>query len=233
MPRLTPQPMGFSRQESSEPPSPLPQVLRIPHFFSLGDKATLEDVLQRSYDLFLEIGNRQNLEHTLACIMEGAPDFALSLTCAHAYYGSIAHTVAGSLHDRFKLHNARRLQIETCLHEALINAIVHGCLQLESKYSSQMEFQRYYDAIEAHMQQEQYGHRRIGICVWNHPDYVRIAVSDEGQGFDLPPEFNEPVAQHHKSGHGLFLVRSLADRIWLGEDRRTLNMVFLHGEEAA
>jgi anti-sigma regulatory factor (Ser/Thr protein kinase) len=40
------------------------------------------------------------------------------------------------------------------------------------------------------------------------PDLVRVEVSDDGEGFDLPPA----VHHDHESGRGLQLVQELADR---------------------
>lgn len=59
------------------------------------------------------------------------------------------------------------------------------------------------------------------------PDRVRVAVSDEGQGFDpgcVPDPTSDPGALENPRGRGLFLIRNLADQVEFNDRGNTIWM---------
>ena len=60
------------------------------------------------------------------------------------------------------------------------------------------------------------------------PDRVRVAVSDEGPGFDprhVPDPTIDPHALESPRGRGLFLIRSLADHVEFNDRGNTIWMI--------
>jgi len=151
------------------------------------------------------------------------PDFALSFGTEIAYRADVAGMVTAALHDRFAIDDSMCVNIETCLREAVINAVVHGNLSLEGRIESQKDFESYYAAIEERISKARYKNRRVNITVWNHNQHLELRVSDEGKGFVMNHDMPEITLPY---GRGLFLIRSLADSMWLAGDRRTLCMMF-------
>jgi anti-sigma regulatory factor (Ser/Thr protein kinase) len=200
--------------------SPAP---RTPHFFSLSNPADLAEILRRPGPYFIEIGERQRIDAVTQRMLDVAPDFALSLDNRTAYRCQVARDVAGALDDRFGLDGTKTIQIRTCLQEALANAILHGNLAMRDNMETRLEFDRYYAEIEARLISKSYAGRRIYCSAWASEPGLILAVCDDGSGFQLPRSHQTHEKLH---GRGLFLIQSLADRVWLGDDRRTLYMQF-------
>jgi len=152
-----------------------------------------------------------------------APDFSLSLTTESVWRNDIAGMVTAMLRDRFALSDSVKTDIETCLHEALINAVVHGNLSLRGKIEALEDFELHYTTIKERIGRTPYKNRRINIAIWDLHQYLEINVSDEGKGFTADINFTEHTFPY---GRGLFIIHSLADSISITEDRRTLCMRF-------
>src|ERR1022692_381541 len=95
------------------------------------------------------------------------PDFAWSLTTEATYRNDFAGMVTSALHRRFRIHDSVKMNIETCLREALINAVVHGNLCLECRIESREDFESHYAAIEERIGKAPYKSRRINLTIWD------------------------------------------------------------------
>ena len=223
--------MTHSAQPQFPTASPLLPVLRkspgqshVPRFFSLKGHEDLRAILCRPYDLFVEISAYSRLDTAMARITDGAPDFGLSLTTQHSWRDDIAATITGALRDRFVLKNALIPSVEICLHEALLNALFHGNLELNSAMLSYDELEAYYATAWQRLGKEPYRGRRVTVAAWERGQCLELRVGDEGNGFSL-----DDTAQPNDRmpyGRGLHIIRSLADGVQLGEDKRTLCMWF-------
>jgi anti-sigma regulatory factor (Ser/Thr protein kinase) len=198
------------------------QKPHVPYFFSLEGGKDLSTILKYPYELFVETGDRPRLETAIAQLASSAPDFALSLTTESAYRHITASITTDTISKRFKIGDSMKPSIETCLHEAIINAVVHGNLGIESSPTTEQDFKELYAVIEDRIGKALYKGRRINIAVWNHGEDVEIRINDEGRGFDLdaPRKADDTMPY----GRGLYLIRSLATDVWLVN--RTLCMTF-------
>jgi anti-sigma regulatory factor (Ser/Thr protein kinase) len=156
-------------------------------------------------------------------VLTDAPDFSLSLTTASAYEGNVATLIAEQLNRRFGLQSYKSMNIHTCLQEALINAIVHGNLNIHAQFDSLEKFDEHYALIAERLADEDYRHRRVTISAWNSRRQLRLCISNEGSAFPLAHENAKDLSPH---GRGLFLIQSLASKMWVGEDRFSLFMTF-------
>jgi serine/threonine-protein kinase RsbW len=84
-------------------------------------------------------------------------------------------------HDLFGVHLA--------LHEALVNAIIHG------------------NRLDAQKQ--------VGVCCRISPQLVRIEISDEGSGFNPSnvPDCTDPDRIEASCGRGVMLMRAFMSRV--------------------
>jgi anti-sigma regulatory factor (Ser/Thr protein kinase) len=196
---------------------------RIPYFFSLTEGETLHGILQSHHNLFLEISQRDRIEHIMRRLLTGDPDFAVSLMNATAYTHPIADLIVESLNIRFGLQDHKILQIKTCLQEALMNAIVHGNLAIRSDFQTLERMDQYYLLIEKRMHEPPYIHRHITVSAWDEDTHLKVCVIDEGSGLKAIPDAPNDNKPH---GRGLYLIQSMADRVWLGEEQGALFMTF-------
>lgn len=93
-------------------------------------------------------------------------------------------------------------RMEVCLHEAVLNAIVHGNKEQETRI------------VEV-------------VLGWQDSTWT-LEVRDEGSGFD-PNAVVDPTAQENllrTHGRGLYLMRELSDGIWFTDHARTVRMSF-------
>jgi len=120
-------------------------------------------------------------------------------------------------------HNLKRMQlcdenglirVAVALREALINAIHHGNLEIDSGFRERDD-KAFYDLIEERRQQEPYQDRRVHIYAKeSHRDAVYV-IRDEGRGFDPStlPDPTDPSNLEKISGRGLLLIRTFMDEV--------------------
>ena len=211
-------------QKFSAPFTVVPK--KYPYYFIVNDAQQLQGLLARPHDLFIEDGPRDQLGPALASLQQDNPDFAISLNSITAYQSAVPEILARAFNARFNFKIHRLLAIRTCLQEALANAVVHGNLGLRNTSTTHEDFISYYHRIAQLLSETMYGFRRISITVWHYNTYVKIAVANEGFGFPYPARF-ENTGGHHVYGRGLFIIRSLSQRAWIGTDNKTLCMTFV------
>ncbi len=108
-----------------------------------------------------------------------------------------------------------RLQIGMALDEALVNAMHHGNLGVDSSLRDGEDGTRYYEEIQARKDIEPYVNRRVRIEAEFSDKHICVQISDDGGGFD-PGKVPDPTAEsnlHKVSGRGLFLIRSFMDQV--------------------
>lgn len=194
-----------------------------PYFFLLRDHGDLHMALQKPLHTFIESTGQHYAKTCLMKAQEKQPDIFLSLTTASAYRFPVAQDICQMLGNRLLLSPALRLDVQTCLQEALINAIVHGNLQVKSRFTSCKSFEEYCQRTQQQMLDPLLGQRRIRIYIWHDKHLLTLQVQDEGKAlFSLSDECDAPCPH----GRGLFLIRSLSDAYWIGEDHSSLYMRF-------
>ena len=202
------------------PPGPQAQS---PYFFLLTSRHALPEILKAHHHIFMEVGRQAALDISLTRILEQSPGFAICMTTASAYHTGMAHHATVALGMRFGVPYHKIMQMETCLQEAVVNAIVHGNLGIDSDFDSRENMDVHYMRIERQLKHEPYRYRRVTVCAWEDESGLRVGVTDQGQGFSLPEGRPGHLLPH---GRGLHLIQTIADKAWVDEDRRTLLMTF-------
>lgn len=219
------QALDFLHDPATDAAGGTTQARRVPHFFCIHPGGSLDGILQRPYSLFIEVGERQRLDRMVEQLFDRLPDLALSLTTRTAYRQNIARSIALHLNERFGLQGHKSLHIQTCLQEALVNAMVHGNLGIGSDFTSIDEMEDYYRLIERRLAENALCQRRVTVAAWDEGDSLKISVNDQGDGFAMSAEAPRGRLPHSR---GIHFIRSLADRVWIGDDRRTLFMTFTY-----
>lgn len=128
-----------------------------------------------------------------------------------------------------------RLQIGMALDEAIVNAMHHGNLEVESSLREGDNENKYYETIRHRKNNPPYCHRRVRIEAEFSDQHVCVQISDDGQGFN-PQLVPDPTAEenlHRASGRGLFLIRSFMDQVAYNQAGNQITMTKLREKEAA
>ncbi len=107
---------------------------------------------------------------------------------------------------------AASLQVGIAVREALINAVEHGNLALDS---SLKETGGYDEARDERRQALPYCERRVRVMTHIQRDEVRWTITDEGDGFDPSdvPDPTDPLNLDRVYGRGLLLIRTFMDEV--------------------
>jgi CheY-like chemotaxis protein/anti-sigma regulatory factor (Ser/Thr protein kinase) len=124
--------------------------------------------------------------------------------------------------DRARLDVARmrlcddtaRTRLGIALHEALVNAIDHGNLELSSELRERDDA-TYHRMAEERRRQKPYSDRRVFVAVRANMSEVAYTIRDEGPGFDPSklPDPTDPANLERVCGRGLLLIRTFMDEV--------------------
>jgi CheY-like chemotaxis protein/anti-sigma regulatory factor (Ser/Thr protein kinase) len=119
-----------------------------------------------------------------------------------------------------------RLRVTVALSEALLNAMYHGNLEVDSELREQDE-KAYRKLLEERRISPPYANRRIHVLACETPNEARYVIRDEGKGFD-PSRLPDPTdfANLEKiSGRGLLLIRTFMDEVQHNDKGNEITMV--------
>lgn len=107
--------------------------------------------------------------------------------------------------------------IAMAFHEALVNSLEHGNLEMDSSLKADLFHQDQDPYREARMQRmadPAYASRRVEVFMDSAPDRFEVSILDEGPGFDTRGALREPdddLSRH--CGRGLPLIRVVMDEV--------------------
>ncbi|MCC7086162.1 MAG: ATP-binding protein [Pirellulales bacterium] len=112
-----------------------------------------------------------------------------------------------------------RIRIGVALEEALLNALYHGNLELDSESLREartgMVSGSLSNPIDLRRKMAPYVERKIHVRVSVSSDAAQFSISDEGPGFNLAdvPDCTEPENLERECGRGLLLMRTFMDEV--------------------
>lgn len=118
-------------------------------------------------------------------------------------------------------------RIVTALKEAILNAIDHGNLELDSSLRDEGDGSKFYTLASERILLEPYCHRTVTVTSRVSPEQLAFVIRDDGPGFDratLPdPEDPENILRSH--GRGLILIRSFMDDVIFNEMGNQITLI--------
>ena len=117
---------------------------------------------------------------------------------------------------------ASRLQVGVALEQAILNAMFHGNLELSSaEMRADKENQRQDSGtetaspslVEQRLQSEPYKDRKVFVRALVTRDEARVAVRDEGRGFNVQNCLDVSRSDDENAGRGLVLMWALMDKV--------------------
>jgi CheY-like chemotaxis protein/anti-sigma regulatory factor (Ser/Thr protein kinase) len=106
------------------------------------------------------------------------------------------------------------IQTTMALREALLNAMEHGNLQLDSALRDQDEHS-YHELARRRRREKPYADRRVHVQARENRNEAVYVIRDEGPGFDTSqlPDPTDPANLEKRSGRGLLLMRAFMSEV--------------------
>ncbi len=118
------------------------------------------------------------------------------------------------------------LQVAVALREAIVNAIIHGHLEVGSELREQDE-PAFADLVARRRVEAPYGDRRVRVTARETRSEATYVVADEGPGFDPArlPDPTDPANLERVAGRGLLLIRTFMDEVRHSDRGTVITMV--------
>lgn len=109
---------------------------------------------------------------------------------------------------------SERMRVAVGLEEALVNALYHGNLELDSTLREEDPV-HYERLVNERRQKPPYSDRRIHVEARLSRQSLVFVIRDDGPGFDPRrlPDPTEPANLERVSGRGVFLMRTFMDKV--------------------
>ena len=177
----------------------------------------------------------ESIEDFLAHESENQLDYEIGflLTCPVIFACDVAQIFTEALNNRLNFSSVRYGKIHLALHEALVNGLIHGNLQLGSELrQSARDFVEYSRLLNERLNDPVYAQKSVSIwATWNDKK-LEIKIRDEGAGYAVAPVMNRKPELKAKTGRGLRLIAGTADSCTIDDYGREITLSFmLSGEE--
>lgn len=112
------------------------------------------------------------------------------------------------------IREADEIRVAVALEEALLNAIVHGNLEVSSRLR-ECEDDSYERMISQRRAHPVYGRRQVQVDCDVSTTEVRYRITDEGPGFNVAnlPDPRQPDRVELASGRGVLMMRTFMDEV--------------------
>lgn len=112
------------------------------------------------------------------------------------------------------LDRSARIRLGVALEEALLNAMVHGNLEVTSDLRQKDE-SHYHAAIAERRKSRPFSGRKVRFTAKLRADRAVFSVTDQGPGFDPTslPDPTDPANLERVGGRGLLLIRTFMDEV--------------------
>lgn len=190
------------------------------------DRASLAEALSGDCFCVEYFQNALNLRNRLAETMLGGDGFYLLLSTASAMLLEPDRLLMTLLAQRLGLGQERRDRIETAIHEALLNVLLYGNLELDSSQRQTISgFDDYCEDVERRLSDPCFAARWVEIRALWKDKRVDIDIMCNGQGID-ERKIGKARAPGQKNGWGVLIMRQIADSMRYSEQGRNLSLSF-------
>lgn len=151
------------------------------------------------------------------------------LTCPVIYKCDVAAIFVAALNHRLNLSEERSAGIHLALHEAIVNGLIHGNLEISSEYrQSARLFMEYGRILAERLNDPAYARKSIYISAQWNESKLEIKIRDEGAGYAIKNAFYRRSLSNPKSktGRGLLFIAGIADSCTIDDYGREINLTF-------
>ncbi len=127
-----------------------------------------------------------------------------------------------------------RMHVGVALEESLLNAMLHGNLELShlqvQETRDQLRQGTSFAHVEARRKTEPFSDRMTYVRAEIAPDTATFVIRDQGNGFDtsMVPERGDPSTIERDDGRGLVLMRNFMDEVKFNDAGNEVTLVLRH-----
>ncbi|MDG3005930.1 response regulator [Paludisphaera mucosa] len=138
----------------------------------------------------------------------------------------LVRRLEGAVFEMGLCGRAELIRLAVALREAIVNAIDHGNLELDSELRQDDE-RVYHSLGRERREQSPYRERRVRIDVGLTRSEATFTIRDEGPGFDPStlPDPSDPANLCRIGGRGVMLIRTLMDEVRFNEKGNEITLV--------
>jgi CheY-like chemotaxis protein len=120
-----------------------------------------------------------------------------------------------------------RMQIAMALDEALLNAMVHGNLEVSSELRQTDDGKPYTNMIQQRKQEPPFKDRRVRVHLQASTEDATFVISDDGPGFDCAAlrDPTDPENLERAGGRGLLLINAFMDEVRHNDKGNEITMI--------
>jgi YesN/AraC family two-component response regulator len=157
-------------------------------------------------------------------------DIQIEIPNDFEYLNTVINYIFSHLRARWLVSDEDLHDVKVCLYEGLSNAFEHGNLAItgsEKVRLLEQSQQTWKDFLVQRMLEEPYRNRVIRVRLMINEEQMRVAIRDQGVGFDYAKRTAEvdPEELFRSSGRGLLLIQSLMDDMGFNETGSEISMV--------
>lgn len=123
------------------------------------------------------------------------------------------------------------LRVSSAIDEALLNALYHGNLDIDSSLKEE-DHNKFHDLAKRRRHETPYCDRTISVTVCIDVHDLRIVITDQGNGFDQStlPDPTDPEYLLRPSGRGLLLMRAFMDDVQYNDTGNEVTLIKKRGD---
>ena len=182
----------------------------------------------KAEDLLVTLDKLEAIQQNRKKQIEDLPFFTENINIAILSQTKLIAPAGSFLQDRVKLfcklHKIDDRNVSLCLHEALVNAVIHGNLEVPSevKIESPEKFEKLVKEREA---MSTFAERQVTIRCQITTAHLKFEVEDEGQGFDSSHVKYLDPSRVVPTGRGILIITSFMDRVFWNEIGNCITMI--------
>lgn len=119
-----------------------------------------------------------------------------------------------------------RTRVGVAFEEALLNAVIHGNLEVSSELRERGD-NSFNDLIAERQRKSPYRDRKVDVVFEWSDQQIEVVIRDEGNGFKLSelPDPTDPMNLLKPSGRGVLLMKSFMDEVSFNEKGNEVRLV--------
>jgi CheY-like chemotaxis protein/anti-sigma regulatory factor (Ser/Thr protein kinase) len=175
-------------------------------------------------DVLAVAGENREKQRALAFLSKAHLDFVLGVQ--QGSHEPVVWYLQEQLRQWGLCSDADLVRVGTALHEAFVNAIEHGNLQLDSDLRNDPDG-AYQLLGDQRRQTPPYCQRNVFVKVCLTKEAATITLRDEGPGFDRSsvPDPTDPERIGMISGRGLLLIQTFMDEVHFNERGNEITLI--------
>jgi anti-sigma regulatory factor (Ser/Thr protein kinase) len=151
----------------------------------------------------------------------------LVVTTRSAYRHSIVKAFVNAVENRASLSKDLRVRLYSAVQEALMNAVLHGNLKIDSDLRGSLDgLLAAQDAIESKLNAPDIARSKIQVeAVWSK-SVLNVMIRDSGTGYDHESAEECPASDDRASGRGIAILQAFSDKVAVLNGGTTVRLEF-------